>query len=244
MENLFSLLPTKMISKDDINGVKIDYEEYLTELLNESLYFVPFRGTDKFEKILEQAHGEADVIANGYTLDFKLLVPQEFVNAKLKSLPNVDYSNIKNGFICVNDKPVNNNLTQAQSNGLFIKFLQMLALAKKDQIKSWENDQDNTLYSTIKMIKKEKNLFIFLPCIININNGAAISNTVAKFLSSLFSLRDNIDKDTFVTLLGFDDYFYILKYESHKFKCVDKVHKILVSSFNDIYRLTYFLERD
>lgn len=232
-----------MISKTNINSTKIDYEEYLTELLNMSKYFMSLTNGIKFKKILNQSHGESDVVADNYEIDFKLLVNKEFVNAKLKSLPNVDYSHIKNGFICVNDKIVNENiLTQTQSNKLFIQFLKILASTKKDQIESYKDGKEYYLYSTIKMLKKEKNLLVFLPCIINMTGGKRISNIIGKVLSSLFSLRDIINKDTYVTLLSSDGFFYIFKYKNGVFYNVDKVYKFFVSSFIDIYRRTYFLE--
>ena len=40
-----------MISKTDINGIKIDYEKYLTELINNNHYFMSLTGGIKFEKI-------------------------------------------------------------------------------------------------------------------------------------------------------------------------------------------------
>ncbi len=93
------------------------------------------------------------MVAGNYELDFKLLVNQEFVNAKLKSLPNVDYSHVKEGFIFVNDKIANkDNLTQIQANGLFIRFMQRLALMKETQIEACGNNMENSLYSAIKVL--------------------------------------------------------------------------------------------
>ena len=224
MPNMFTLIPTKMISKIYINGVKIDYEEYLTELINNSCYFMSLTSGTKFKNVLDQSHSEPDVVADNYELDFKLLVNQEFVNAKLKSLPDVDYTNIRSGFICVNDKTANeSNLTPSQAN--------------------CGNNKGDPLYSTVNMLKKEKNLLVFIPSIANITDDQ-IPRIITTFLASLFSLRDNINKDTFVTLLCQDNRFCVLKYENKTFRYIDKVHRILMPSFNDIYRMTYFLEND
>ena len=242
MNSLFTLLPTKMISKHYINGLKIDYEKYLIELLNESNYFMSLTNGEKFRKKISQSNGEPDAITNSYEIELKLLNNSEFTNKKLKSLPNVDYSNIKNGFICLDDKvAVENNMTQAQANSLFIRFLQSLALTKKSEISTFENNKQNPLYSAVKGVKKEKNLLMFPPCVIN-TNGSNMTRISTTFFSSLFALRDNMNKDTFVALLCQDDYFYILKYEHGTFKIIDKIHKIFVTSFNSIYRMTYFLE--
>lgn len=244
MPNMFTLIPTKMISKIYINGVKIDYEEYLTELINNSCYFMSLTSGTKFKKVLDQSHSEPDVVADNYELDFKLLVNQEFVNAKLKSLPDVDYTNIRSGFICVNDKTANeSNLTPSQANCLFVQFLQSLALLEDDEITNCGNNKGDPLYSTVNMLKKEKNLLVFIPSIANITDDQ-IPRIITTFLASLFSLRDNINKDTFVTLLCQDNRFCVLKYENKTFRYIDKVHRILMPSFNDIYRMTYFLEND
>lgn len=243
MDSLITLLPTKMISKDDINGDKIDYEIYLTELLNLSNHFMVLANKEKFERILDQSNGESDVIANGYELDFKLLVPQEFMNNKLKALPDVNYSYLNRGAIFVNDKQTStNSLTQEQANSIFFLFIQLLAKATTEQLESYAVDKDSSFYSTIKMIKKEKNLLLFFPCVINISKGISMPLIISKLFSSLFSLRNNLNKDTYIVLLGSDDCFYILKYENSKFLIVDKVYKIFVTYFNDLFRLTSFLE--
>ena len=243
MDSLLTLLPTKMISKDDINGEKIDYEIYLTELLNFSNHFMQLTNREKFERILDQSNGESDVIANGYELDFKLLVPQEFMNNKLKALPDVNYSYLDRGAVFVNDKQTSaNSLTQEQANRIFFLFIQLLAKATSEQLESYSSDKNSSFYSITKMIKKEKNLLLFFPCVINISNGISIPFIINKLFSSLFSLRNSIKKDTYITLLGSDDYFYILKFENSKFNNVDKVYKIFVTYFNDLYEFTSFLE--
>lgn len=243
MESLFTLLPTKMISKHYINEYKINYEDYLIELLNASPYFMTMTGGEKFEQITQQSHGEADAIANDYALDFKLLVPSEFVNIKLKSLPSTDYSQLNRRVIFINDKSENDGLSQEEANGVFIRFLQLLARSSADQIKSCIGKKDYALYGTINMMTKKKNLFIFLPCDINSSGATNISNIIAKFLASLFSLRDDINQDTFVALPASDNYFYILKYDNKRFFPVDKVPKMFMPTFREIYRLTYLTEK-
>lgn len=244
MQQVFILLPTKMISKSSIKDIKIDYESYLTELLNASEYFMRLTGGEKFKRITEQDNGQADVNTSNYELDFKLLVNKEFMNNKLKALPKVDYSNIKEGFICVNDKTLTDKeLTQEQANGLFIRFLQHLAALNQKNLEAYSTNNQSVLYNVIDLIKTQKNLFIFLPCIINSVNEGFIARIVKIFFTVLFGLRDNINKDTFIAVLGADNYFYIFKYENHKFFVVDKVNKIFATEFNYIYSRTYFTEK-
>ena len=97
------------------------------------------------------------------------------------------------------------------------------------------------------MLKKEKNLLIFLPFEIECENETGVINTVVR-LNNLFSLRDGIKNDTYLIVLrkqGYSlDEFYILKYENCEFKIIDKVLRLLITSFNYIYKLTSFTENN
>lgn len=243
---IIRLLPTLMFSKYKINGKKIDYERYILEIINLSEYFMNITGGEKFKMIAEQAHGEADVKTSNYELDFKLLVNPSFINNKLKSLPNVNYDYLKNGVIVMNEK-TKTTMTQAQANAKFVRFYSELFKLTKEQIANYENDNESDFYSTIKMLKKEKNLLIFLPFEIECENETGVINTVVR-LNNLFSLRDGIKNDTYLIVLrkqGYSlDEFYILKYENCEFKIIDKVLRLLITSFNDIYKLTSFRENN
>lgn len=197
---------------------------------------------EKFIRIKKQDNGQADIKTSNYELNFKLLVNKDFVNNKLKSLPEVDYSKLEKGFVCVKDNAV---LKQAKSNGIFVKFFDAISKATKDQHEDWGKNKDSELYRTIKMFEKRKNLFFFLPIEVKCSSDDAIVYTVTK-LKNIFSLRNNIHNDTFVMLIRENsdvyDEFYILKYEDCKFYIVDKVPRLLINSFNEIYRLTSFTE--
>lgn len=237
------LLPTKMISKDEINDRRIDYEDYLTELVNFSHFFMELSNGEKFAKIIKQDNGQADIQTDRYELDFKLLVNQGFVNNKLKSLPYTDYSHWLDGCIFTTEKP--NASRQAEANGLFVEFFYTLTQLTKKKLEEVKQDKDSELYSTIKMFKKNKNLLFFIPIEIKCDSDNDVVGLVERF-ANVFSLRDSINRDTFVTLLrnegGTLDEFYILKYVNGKFFIVDKVHKLFITSFNRLYTLTSFTE--
>ena len=244
--SMITFLPTMMISKCEINGQQIDYENYLTELVNLSTYFMGLTYGEKYTKIIEHDNGQADVRTSNYELDFKLLVNQDFVNNKLKSLPNVDYSHIKDGYVCMMDKSnAGNSLTPAKANSVFVLFFNRLLSITKEQIEKFEADKNSDLYSIIKMMKKEKNLLFFLPFEIECFTDIEVVNTVAR-IKNIFTIRDSINKDTFIAVLrkekGTLDEFYILKYEDSNFRIVDKVPKLFIFSFNELYKLTSFTE--
>lgn len=202
---------------------------------------------EKFIKMGKQDNGEADVQASTYELDFKLLVNQDYVNNKLKSLPAVDYSTMPQGYISVKDNLNKCNvMTPAKANGLFPIFFNKLLSLTQEQIALYENDKESELYSTIKMFKKNKNLFFFLPCVIECADDNSIVNFVMR-MKNIFSLRDNINKDTFVSIFRqhenrVEDEFYLLKYENGKFQIVDKVYKVFVPYFVELQQLTSSIE--
>lgn len=242
--SMISLLPTMMICKWSINGRRIDYESYLTELINFSPYFMKLTNRERFVPITQQAHGEADVGTSNYELDFKLLVCPSFVNNKLKSLPKVDYSHLEDGFIGLQDRR-EVAITQAQANGLFVLFYYKLSSIDDKKIADAVNDKKSDLYSAIKIMKTEKNLLIFLPLVILGGTRSEVTTVVAR-LRNFFSLRDDVGKDTYITVLSKDDAsfftFYILKYENCDFQIVDEVCSLFVPSFEELYRLTSFTE--
>ena len=240
-----NLLPTMMISKMEINDQKFIYEDYLLELVNFSGFFKGLTGGEQFTKIVEQDHGQADVRTSNYELDFKLLVNEEFVNKKLKSLPNRDYSHLQDGYIFLNDKKSGESITQPKAHSEFVKFFCKLMNITNEQIVDGEKDKNNEFYSIIKMMKKQKNLLFFLPFEIECDTDIEALNTVAR-IKNIFSLRDSINKDTFIVVLrkedGTLDEFYIIKYDKGGFEIVDKVNKLFVPLFYELYRVTSITE--
>ena len=195
-----NLLPTMMISKMEINDQKFIYEDYLLELVNFSGFFKGLTGGEQFTKIVEQDHGQADVRTSNYELDFKLLVNEEFVNKKLKSLPNRDYSHLQDGYIFLNDKKSGESITQPKANSEFVKFFCKLMNITNEQIVDGEKDKNNEFYSIIKMMKKQKNLLFFLPFEIECDTDIEALNTVAR-IKNIFSFFINYSFLKVLTLL-------------------------------------------
>ena len=238
MEKYYDLLPIMMISKKNVNGYKVNYEKYLIELLNASLNFMKLTKSEKFKEITKQSNGECDAETGDYQIDFKLLVPTEFMQYKTMTLPNVDYKNIEHGFICVNDnKNSINEELKIKANNAFVNYIGNLCLKNKEELLNIK-DEESILKSSINNRLVDKNILAFIPC--NFDDKINGFSFVKKIFSALLSIRDNLNKDTFITFLQ-GDYFYIIQYNNGKYNLFDKVHKILLPTFNDLYRLTYFV---
>lgn len=234
----YELLPIMMISKKKVNNIQVNYEDYLIEVLNKSNYFQKLSKNEYFKAIAEQAHGECDAETSNYQIDFKLLIPSEFMWYKNMSLPNIDYSLMKDGVIQVSDnkKSLDKNL-QIKANNAFENYLVNVCFSDKKTLIEIK-DEESILKSSITNMLKNKNILAFLPCVFEERVNSI--NIIKKIFSSLFSIRDDFNKDTYLTYIQ-GDYFHILEYKSGKFSKADKVHKIMIQTFNDLYRLTHFV---
>lgn len=230
--NLFELLPFGMISNKKINNIRVNYEDYLIELLNNSSYFMNLTENDRFNPINNQAHGESDAVANDYEIDFKLLVPKNFMNFEYKSLPNIDYSLLSSGIIEVNNNDSSKEKMHKNAYRYFCNFILEIYRYDTEKLFELSNNKENILCDCINNMLVDKNLFIFIPCSFN-----TTINTIKKLFSLFFSIRNNIKKDTFFSFLH-NNQFYILKYSNNNFEIADRINKILISSFNDLYKIT------
>ena len=236
---IFDLLPVMMLAKKDVAGHKVNYEDYLIELLNNSLSFSNKLEGQKFKAITSQSNGECDAIAGDYSIDFKLMIPTDFMMYKTKALPDINYLQLPNGFISVNDNEKSIDLDlQTKASSSFNTFIAKMITDGYEDLQKAKDDKKNILHKFINNLLVDKNLLIFLPA--TINRSLSNINIINKLFSNIFSFRNNIDKETFLTYL-YGDYFIILSYKDGVFKIFDKVHKLLVKTFKDLYRLTYFI---
>lgn len=238
MQKIYNLLPIMMISKKNVNGHKVNYEEYLIELLNASLNFMKITKSENFREITKQSNGECDAEAGDYQIDFKLLVPTDFMQYKTMSLPNIDYKNIKHGFISVNDNK--NSLDETlkiKANNAFVNYIGNLCLKNKEELLNIK-DKESILKSSINNMLVNKNILAFIPCTFDDKTDGM--SFIKKIFGSLLSIRDDLNKNTFITFLQ-GDYFYIIQYDNGEYILFDKVHKIMLPTFNDLYKLTYLV---
>ena len=133
--SIYKLLPIMTISKKKIKDNKVNYEDYLVELINNSSSFLHATNSNSFVLIKDQAHGECDAKSNNYEIDFKLLVPTEFMYYGNLSLPNVNYKHMDEGFIFVNDTEYSSDGTmQIEVFEAFEKYITDIYLASKNKL--------------------------------------------------------------------------------------------------------------
>ena len=81
--NLYcDILPATLIDKNIIEGEpKCNYELYLLELVNESIWFRKNVGFKEYQRHPKRDDGECDCYADEYGLDFKLILGQTGMQA-------------------------------------------------------------------------------------------------------------------------------------------------------------------
>ena len=77
------LLPAALICKGFITGMAdCDYEIYLREVVNASIYFKSKSDGQVYTAPLDESHGEWDCISENYSLDFKLIASETALRAR------------------------------------------------------------------------------------------------------------------------------------------------------------------
>ncbi|MBR3620702.1 MAG: hypothetical protein IKN56_04275 [Clostridia bacterium] len=170
-----SLLISGLTRNYDISG----YEYYLTDFINNSIYFRDKVGYQKLLHCDKQSKGECDCYSEDkkYGLDFKLLVSQSYMQALKKT-----------SLICEKDPATGTVLVKAQKNNdsqesdiIPIIMLQSAVrscttdyeVLKHMDIK-YNANKPNSEYETkalLKTMETEKNLLLYLPFIFIINEN-------------------------------------------------------------------------
>jgi len=77
------LIPAVLYLQKYVNGDdECDYQKYLIQILNVSKHFMELSRGEKYERPLEEAHGECDAITKNYRIDFKLLESSSMLEGK------------------------------------------------------------------------------------------------------------------------------------------------------------------
>lgn len=214
-----------LIGKNAFPGVT--YESFLIDIINASGFFSKKRSfTERYILIEEQSNGEDDAYTSTYQLDFKLLVDEEVMKARFKNMPEVDYSNISNGFVYSKSKK---KVCEVPHDNIMADIMSIdIEKIRKGDYKS------NTEKSLIKNLKKEKNLFMYYPY--EYHNCLYTKQEFGKILTNVFSkllsYRDEIgiDKDTFICI-KVNENFLIYEWLGDSMIFRDEVHQYLCTNY-------------
>lgn len=233
------LLPAQMFVKSLIKGKNENYENYLFEVINNSLYFYKKSKGLKYIISKQESHGECDCYAGDYGLDFKLFGSESMFNS---------ISNFASQIIVQNEGTLFTS-SKKQGKGRYSNLHKLLRfydfnkqkfnLSTNDFHKSYNKD----LKYFTKVLVKPKNLLFFYPVNFLFKLDIAFNaglNCIIKAISqdflSAFKFREQHceDKETFLLFL-YNDFFVIVKYKNDKFVIVDYINVSLSDTFNRMY---------
>ena len=160
-ENLcINYLKVSFIKKDFVENFETNYEEYLTEFINNSKFVID-NGNKKFRVIKKQAHGECDVTNDKYSIDYKLLIDN-------KTIENMNY--YSENISVYNDGAVGYSASKKNGEYRIHILLNILRTLSKEDINQIENSKKSDLTEIQKIvkdyinkIKKDKNILYFIP---------------------------------------------------------------------------------
>lgn len=160
-ENLcIDYLKVSFVKKDFVENFETNYEEYLTEFINNSKFVID-NGNKKFRVIKKQSHGECDVTNDQYSIDYKLLIDN-------KTIENMNY--YSENISVYNDGAVGYSASKKSGEYRIYILLNILRTLSKEDINEIENSKISDLTEIQKIvkdyinkIKKNKNILYFIP---------------------------------------------------------------------------------
>lgn len=223
------------LKKDYIGNFNSNYEEYLTDFLNNSK-FVKDNGNKKFYLIQKQENGEYDVTNDIYELDYKLLIDR-------KTTENLSYYSEtievdSNGAICY-------GMSKKEGTWTRYHFLNILKGLSKQDFENIDCSKKETLSATKKLVKeyidkilKNKNILYFIPYNVfftdkNMNEKEMeiVVDILSDGLEGFINYRTSYikDKDTFFCFIS-NNKIVFLKYDG-----ILQLYDIVPTNVSEMY---------
>ena len=211
-----SLLQSPLIIKNFVVGEeKCNYEQYLLELLNHSLWFQQHY-PGRFSAPDSEAHGECDAFNNVYEIDFKLFASKTALRARSVLFPQI--RKLADGCAAYG---LSRDRGQIDATRLYAAFretsLSELEILRHTEIK--QAGIENDMINVLKVLEKQKNLLLFFPYAFTFNEPheypsaiAAIEAGISNDFQSAFQYRSEKagEYDTFLCCL-YENHFLIMK---------------------------------
>jgi hypothetical protein len=147
-----------------------------------------------------------------------------------KNMPEVDYSQMTQGFIFTKTKEKVSNIPP---NTMLLDIKE----CKVEELRV-EHYKNESICSLVKNLKKSKNIFMYYPyeyVDITVDMIQGFENSVKYIFENVLIYRDelNLKKDTFVCF-KIKNYFVILEWVNKNFIIRDKVHEMLCPNYRDV----------
>lgn len=209
----------------------VTYEDFLIDIINLSHFFkskIPI--WDRYTLTKDQSHGECDACSTTYQLDFKLLIDEDIMRARVQNMPEIDYSRMSEGFVFTRTKE---QISEVPHNNL----LRDIKESTVEDLR-YERYKNRTITRLVNNLKKPKNIFLYYPYEyegINPSMMRDLEPSGTGIFENILSYRDELalKKDTFVCF-KINQYFMILEWTKRSLVLRDAVDEMLCSNYMDL----------
>ena len=246
------ILPSQLLIKNFIEGYdKCNYEIYLLEFINSSLYFLEKSNYEKYVKPLSEEKGQCDCISKKYKLDFKLLLPETLGRGKREFSTSITqmcegvtlYGESNKTSKSPDYKEISATMIHVAFRSLSYNYLCEIA---ENPIKKCGVEKD--LYLILQESKKAKNILFMLPYelyyIEYVKYEIGLEEIIA-VLNSDFEIFFKYRKDkqpsfdTFISFIYHEK--FVISYSSENgLKRVDEIDLILSTTFQELNRFSNY----
>lgn len=206
----YILLPPPFMTKGYIEGEgapSCNYEEYLAELLDKTIYFRKRTEGTQIKLIEKQDHGESDICVNGFSLDFKLIGGQSAIMAQKLTSGRINH--IREGAVAY-------GTASGQKEGYEAVRIHLAVRAYScDELITLSNNFNKNdiiqrdVVRLLNNIETDKNLLLYLPYAIIVEENDdcdsydIVKTVLADCFHSLLEYRNRMvpNKETFFCCL-------------------------------------------
>lgn len=241
------LLPAQVLIKNSVKGDKeCNYELYMIEFINSSLWFREKVGFKKFHRPESESHGECDCYAGNYGLDFKLTASQTRLQA---------CSELSNQTVIVDNSGEHKTIPPKRNTSyhctVLHKALQSYDLDGLCELRKKRYSQGTKkadIRTFLEKLEFKKNLLLYYPHKFyyrrDIEFNKAVKNIVKGLnysFKSAMQYRMKICPE-YETYMGFiyNDFFVIMCYTNNKFKVIDYINTQKSPIFTRLYNYVFF----
>lgn len=258
-------LKIELYKKDFIeNDPLCNYEIYLREILNCSNYFMELSGGEEFDKPPSEDKGQSDAITKKYQIDFKLFCSSTMMDAKANMYTHVN--KLTDGAYCISGPK--SDIKKSAGTRLRGALREVDSIEKIEELvnkrvkkpprfdsRTAENGEEYVEYDLkkyFKMLKKDKNILIYLPEnfffdeleVEDEDAIEAIREALEKDfkLSIVYRNRIHPNRDNYLSCIYNDKYFLIFKFEKNRLLFIERIpyessdtfmHLLRVASMRD-----------
>lgn len=226
----YHLLPAQLLIKNSVIGEPCcNYELYMIELVNASIWFREKVNFKSFLRPESEAHGECDCYAGSYGLDFKLTASQ----TRLRACSELsDRTVVGSGGTFSRLPPKKSEAMTCTVLHVALKAYDLDGLNRLRESSPKENSVEADVKTFIEKLEIKKNLLLYYPHEFYYKSDREFNDSVkdvADAINASFSAAMQYRvhyRPEYETYMGFiyDGFFVIMQLENGKFRVIDQVN--------------------